>query len=104
MKLLVVFDKVRRKRESACLSARVKQGGQLGSNMLSGRRITKLETAKQHCRKLLPPGVEIEWDESGAYGLVITDKTVLLPRCSHGRLDEYGICRSCGLDCRGIHS
>jgi hypothetical protein len=25
-------------------------------------------------------------------------------RCKHERLNEEGVCRSCGEDCRGIHS
>jgi hypothetical protein len=27
-----------------------------------------------------------------------------VPRCKHERLTEDGICRTCGEDCRGIHS
>ena len=33
----------------------------------------------------------------------VTNKLIEAQRCSHERLNEDGICRGCGQDCRGAH-
>lgn len=47
--------------------------------------------------------IEIEWEGKGPTEGVYFFKVKRKPDvCKHERLNEEGICRSCGADCRGV--
>lgn len=63
----------------------------IGWSLFSPPPADRRDTTEEHFRKyyegtFLPP-----------------DKEKYQAECEHEHLDEEGICRRCGLDCRGIH-